>query len=160
MIFATVGTCHLPFDRLIRAIDELARTSYEELIVQIGYSTYRPKHAQCFDFAAREKIIELIRRADIVITHGGFGIISDCLGEKKKIIAVPRKEEFGEAVNPQHELVLYLAQKGLLVAVEDVGDLPSAISRARTLETDFASHSEIPYLVESFIRKEVESKRR
>lgn len=158
MIFTTVGTSHLPFDRLIRAIDELAQTSHETFIVQVGHSTYRPKHTQSFDFADREKIIELIRRADVVITHGGFGIISDSLREKKKVVAVPRKKKYGEAVNPQSELVRYLAQKELLVAVEDVGDLPSAILRARTLEIDFAFHSKIPHLVESFIHKEVASK--
>ena len=48
MIFVTVGTHEQPFNRLIRKIDELKRDGIikEEVIMQIGYSTYEPKYCK------------------------------------------------------------------------------------------------------------------
>jgi len=133
VILATVGTTELPFDRLVRAVDDLASRAKEPVLIQIGHSTYEPRHAQWFRFDTAERMRALITLADVVVTHGGFAIISDCLRANKRIVACPRLGELGEAVNPQRELAAYLAGQGLLVAVDDIVDLPLAIERARSM---------------------------
>ena len=47
MIFVTVGTTD--FSALIRAIDEIAPTLDEEVIMQIGRGKYEPQHCQFSD---------------------------------------------------------------------------------------------------------------
>ena len=45
MIFVTVGTHEQQFDRLVEAVDRLGENGDfdEEIIIQIGYSTYKPR---------------------------------------------------------------------------------------------------------------------
>ena len=46
MIFVTVGTHEQPFDRLVKAVDELKRDGIitEEVIMQTRFSIYEPKY--------------------------------------------------------------------------------------------------------------------
>lgn len=48
MIFVTVGTHEQPFNRLVKAVDELKRDGIitEDVIMQTGFSTYEPKYCQ------------------------------------------------------------------------------------------------------------------
>jgi len=153
VIFATVGTTELPFNRLVKAVDDLAGASAEPFVIQIGHSTYEPRCAQWFRFDTPVRMREWITQADVVITHGGFGIISECVRAKKRIVACPRLAEFGEAVNPQRELVTYLAEKGVLVALEDVSKLASAIEQAKRMPVaSWTFESKIPELVAQYVR--------
>lgn len=84
MIFVTVGTTDLPFNRLVQAADNLARMSEDKFVIQTGHSTYEPLYAKWFCFDDPARILELIGQAEIVVTHGGFAVISDCLRAKKE----------------------------------------------------------------------------
>ena len=48
MIFVTVGTHEQPFNRLIQKVDELKKEGVitENVIIQTGFSTYKPKYCQ------------------------------------------------------------------------------------------------------------------
>ena len=48
MIFVTVGTHEQPFNRLIKAVDELKRDGVitEDVVMQTGFSTYEPKYCK------------------------------------------------------------------------------------------------------------------
>ena len=48
MIFVTVGTHEQPFNRLLQKIDELKKdgTIQDDVIIQTGFSTYRPQYCQ------------------------------------------------------------------------------------------------------------------
>lgn len=48
MIFVTVGTHEQPFNRLIQKVDELKRDGVikDDVIIQTGFSTYKPKYCQ------------------------------------------------------------------------------------------------------------------
>ena len=52
MIFVTVGTHEQPFDRLVKAIDELKRDQLitDDIFIQTGYSTYSPKYCEWSKF--------------------------------------------------------------------------------------------------------------
>ena len=49
MIFVTVGTHEQPFNRLVKAVDDLKKNGViiDEVIMQTGFSTYKPKYCQC-----------------------------------------------------------------------------------------------------------------
>ena len=73
MIFVTVGTHEQPFNRLIEAIDRMKAKDVfsDDVIIQTGYSTYEPKFCEWQKLYPYDKMLELVKQARIVITHGG-----------------------------------------------------------------------------------------
>ena len=73
MIFVTVGTHEQSFNRLVECVDNLKRDGLidEEVIIQIGYCTYEPKYCTWKKLFPYKKMVELVDKARIVITHGG-----------------------------------------------------------------------------------------
>jgi UDP-N-acetylglucosamine transferase subunit ALG13 len=126
MIFITVGTSDLPFDRLLRGIDHFS--GGETVVVQHGPSEVRPAHATCVDFMVFEDLIETIRKARVVITHAGVGSVMATLSAGKRPIVVPRRRCFGEAVDDhQLELGRKLQTSALATLIEDPDDLRRAL---------------------------------
>jgi UDP-N-acetylglucosamine transferase subunit ALG13 len=96
MIFVTVGNHYQGFDRLIKKADEIAsRTSYD-VVVQIGYSPYRPQYAKYFDFVPMNEAIKYIQMSELVISHAGMGTIILCKEYGIPLIIVPRRKIYGE----------------------------------------------------------------
>ncbi|MGE9983724.1 glycosyltransferase [Slackia isoflavoniconvertens] len=146
MVFVTVGTHEQQFDRLVRAADDYAATSGEEVFVQIGYSTYEPSHCEWSRLVPFEEMRERMEQADVVVTHGGPSSFIEAMAAGKVPVVVPRREEFGEHVNDhQADFVRFVAERqGGIVPVYDVDELPAAIERARELSASgagFKSHN-------------------
>lgn len=101
MIFVTVGTHEQPFNRLVEEIDRLKKNNIiqEEVIIQTGYSTYKPKYCKYNDLFTYSEMNECIQQARVVIAHGGPASFIMPLQIGKMPIVVPRKKEFGEHVN-------------------------------------------------------------
>ena len=97
MIFVTVGTHEQPFDRLIRYMDILKENffSKEEIIMQIGFSTYEPRYCTFSRFYTYQEMMEKIKDARIVITHGGPSSFIAVLQTGKIPIVVPRQTPVG-----------------------------------------------------------------
>jgi UDP-N-acetylglucosamine transferase subunit ALG13 len=128
MILVTVGASDYPFDRLLEAFDDLAQD--EEVLVQHGASFRCPRNAKCVDFISFEELIEHIRAARVVVTHGGTGSILVALANGKRPIVVPRRRDFGEAIDDhQIDLARALAPSGLIKLVEDPCELPGVVAR-------------------------------
>lgn len=125
MIFVTLGTQDYPFDRLLRALDEIE----EELVVQGGASTHRPDGAEWLGFVPAPQIVENVRRARVVISHAGVGSVLTVVGEGKRPVVVPRLQRFGEVVD-DHQLPFArrAAEAGLVTLVEDVSRLPGVVA--------------------------------
>lgn len=133
MIFVTVGTHEQQFDRLIKEVDRLRRNEdiAEDVIAQIGFSTYEPESCQWSRFFPYEKMCEYVAEARIVITHGGPSSFLAPLQIGKVPIVVPRQKRFGEHVN-DHQVEFCRAVKermGNIILVEDVRRLPNVIDR-------------------------------
>jgi UDP-N-acetylglucosamine transferase subunit ALG13 len=127
MILVVVGSTSIPFDRLLRGIDELAAD--EPVLVQRGPSSVVPKRCVCVEFMPFEEMVENVRTARVVITHCGVGIILVSLMNGKRPVVVPRLRRFGEAVDDhQLELGQRLAQDGLVTLVDDASLLSEAIA--------------------------------
>lgn len=103
MIFVTVGTHEQPFNRLVEYMDKWAMNHEEEVVIQYGYSTYIPKFAIASKLYSYKEMNGLIKRARIVITHGGPSSFIAVLDKGKNPIVVPRQCKYGEHVN-DHQL--------------------------------------------------------
>jgi UDP-N-acetylglucosamine transferase subunit ALG13 len=127
MIFATVGTHEDPFDRLVEALDRLETD--EEILIQSGYSTYRPHLApRCaaepmMGFAA---IQAAMHRARVIVTHGGPASIMQALTHGKVPIVVPRQSAFREHVD-DHQVRFARRIGARVIVVLDIADLAGAI---------------------------------
>lgn len=131
MIFVTVGTHEQPFDRLVKAVDELKRDGIitEEVIMQTGFSIYEPKYCEWSKLIPYREMIKNVENAHIVITHGGPASFIMPLEMGKTPIVVPRQHQFEEHVNDhQVEFARNVAEKmGTIIPVEDITKLGEII---------------------------------
>lgn len=129
MIFVTVGTHEQPFNRLVEYMDKWAADHDEEVIIQTGFSTYEPKNCEWSKLYPYAKMVELVEKARIVITHGGPSSFIMPLQIGKVPIVVPRKKDFDEHVNDhQVEFSKAVAERqGNIIVIEDVGKLSATI---------------------------------
>jgi UDP-N-acetylglucosamine transferase subunit ALG13 len=125
VIAVVLGTQRYRFDRLLRALDGIE----EELVVQGGSSTFRPRGATWFDFLDYPALVEQMRAARVVVSHAGVGAIVTAVAEGKRPVVVPRLKRYGEAVDDhQVPFARRLAEVGLVTLVEDPAELPAAVA--------------------------------
>lgn len=160
MIFITVGTQRFQFNRLLKVVDKLIEEKRleEEVFAQIGYSTYKPKFYEFKDFINVEEYDEVLRKSEIVITHGGTGTIIKAVKLSKKVIAVPRVKAFSEHVDDhQIQIINEFSEIGFLDKVEDLSNLNEAIINIRKHEfKEYVSNtSNIILQIEKSIEGEV-----
>lgn len=103
MIFVTVGT-DLPFDRMMRVIDDWARESgRSDVFAQIGEGGWEPKHIRFVNFLQPPQFLERFQTASVIISHAGMGTILSALNHGKPILVMPKRASFGEHRN-EHQL--------------------------------------------------------
>ena len=102
MIFVTIGT-QLPFDRLIRIMDELAPQLNEEVVAQVHQCGFTPKNIKAIDFLAPDEYNTPFDKARLIVAHAGMGTILSALQKDKPIIIFPRIAALGEHRN-EHQL--------------------------------------------------------
>lgn len=99
MIFVTVGT-QLPFDRLIRTVDELAPDFPDtEIIAQVYRPGYAAKNIRTLDFISPLQYNDYILSAELVISHAGIGTITTVAELEKPLILFPRMGQLKEHRN-------------------------------------------------------------
>lgn len=131
MIFVTVGTHEQPFNRLLQNIDELKEKGIinEEVIMQTGFSTYEPKYCTWSSLLPYSQMVQNVKEARIVITHGGPASFIMPLQIGKTPIVVPRQKQFDEHVN-NHQVDFSKAvaeRMGTIITVVDINDLENTI---------------------------------
>lgn len=139
MIFVTLGSQKFQFNRLLEALDQLIEDGSlkDEVFAQIGYSEYHPRNYSYEKFMDRDSFSDKMQQADIIITHGGTGAIVGAVKKKKKVIAVPRKSEFGEHVDDhQIQIVDQFASMNYVCPCYDTNCLGAAIESAKSSEYD------------------------
>lgn len=126
MIFVMVGTHNLGFGRLIKKMDKIAEN--EEVVIQTGNTKYSPKNAKYFDFTGLGTIHDYIEKADVVVTHGGIGCVTDSLQYGKPLVIVPRLKRHNEHTNDhQLDLAREIEKEGKAIIVLDIERLEDAI---------------------------------
>ena len=127
-ILCLTGTSPYSFERLVSYIDRVF-ASKNEVIIQLGNTSFNSQISDCFDYCDRKEILKLIEEADIIITQGGYGSMMDALAKNKKTIAVPREVKFKETLHDQKEHVDYLAKKGFLLPCYDIEKLEVLVTQ-------------------------------
>jgi UDP-N-acetylglucosamine transferase subunit ALG13 len=143
VIFATVGV-QLPFDRLIRTLDEWAtRRGGENVIAQVGASRYAPKTIECHAFMTPSVFRSMVERADLVVAHAGMGSIITAFELGKPIIVLPRRAALGEHRN-DHQLATSrrMAAHEMLSVAADEHDLVRRLDEFRAPEVGAAIASQ------------------
>ncbi len=147
MIFVTVGTHEQQFDRLVRYMDEWAGRNDEEVIIQTGYSRYKPVNCEYSSLMPFEKIRELAEKARIVISHGGPSTFIIPLQSGRIPVIVPRRAEFNEHIN-DHQLQFCRELNKRwenVIVVEDIDKLEDVIKSyddiTRDIRSDYKSNN-------------------
>jgi len=75
---------------------------------------------------------KLVKKCDLLITHGGVGSILNGLKNNKKIIAVPRLKKYKEHVNNhQLQIVSNFSDEGYILKVEIINTLYEVIEYSK-----------------------------
>lgn len=139
MIFATCGSSHLPFERMMRALSALPA---DELYVQHGPAD-PPRCATATAYLSFGEMLEQIERADVVVSHAGVGSIMCALRAGHVPVIFPRLKRYSETVDDhQAELARALAERGTAVVAWSTDELAEAVrsvpprAHARTLAAE------------------------
>ena len=129
MIFVTVGT-QLPFDRLVRAMDDWVGGGTAEAFAQIGHGGYRPTHMGWSEFLSAEAFRRKLEAASLVVSHAGMGNLLLALQVRKPIIVMPRRVQLKEGRN-DHQLATakWLRQMSGITVVDDADELIETLRR-------------------------------
>ena len=129
-ILVTVGT-ELPFDRLVRTIDDWAGDTgqTDRIFAQIGHTRYRPSNIAWAEFVAAPTFERLFREADLVVSHAGMGTVLSAMRNHTPLLVMPRQAALGEHRN-DHQLASArrLAELGLVEVAFDDAELVSRLS--------------------------------
>ena len=126
----------------------------DEVVVQAGFTKFDSKDMKIFDFIDKEKLFELIDKADLIITHGGVGSIIASLKKGKKVIVVPRQKKYGEHVNNhQLQIAKKFEQDGYVKYALDLNKLGNIILEMKDFKPKkFENNkSKVVSIVENFI---------
>ena len=128
-IFVTVGNGK--FDPLIKEVDRLKGIGKitGSVVIQLGHGKYKPKYCQWFDFES--PLDRHYEKADLIISHGGPGIVFEIMRRKKKLIATPNRDRTDP--NHQVEYLRAMAQEtSALIYCDQINLLESCLEKAKT----------------------------
>lgn len=131
MIFVTLGTQDKTFERLLIKLDEMIDKGIinDDLIVQAGSTKYNSKNMQILDFIDMNQFNSYIEECDYMVTHAGVGTIINGINHGKKVIAVARREKYGEHENDhQVEITTKFTKMGYIIGCVDVNELEEKYS--------------------------------
>lgn len=134
MIFVTLGTQDKSFKRILELIQtQIDKGNIKEkVVVQAGYTKFISNDMEIFDYVDNQKFNQLIKKCDILITHGGVGNILTGLRAGKKIIAVARLAKYGEHTNDhQIQIVSNFAKKGYIMKLDENEDLDEVLKKCK-----------------------------
>lgn len=131
MILVTLGTQDKKFYRLLDAIqDQIDNGNIKEkVVVQAGCSSdYESKDMEIFDLIPMDEFDDLIKKCDLLITHGGVGSIITGLKNNKKVIAVARLKKYGEHTNDhQLQIIENFSNAGYILKLDDFNNFSKTL---------------------------------
>lgn len=158
MILVTVGM-QLGFDRLIRAIDEIAPELSMPVVAQTGKGTYRAQNIKTLESISPSEFDGMIKQTSLIVAHAGIGTVLTAQRFGKPLVLFPRRASFGEHRN-DHQLATVGqldGRPGIVVAYE-VADLRDAVARGLAMEMGAAAadtaarRAQLTSAVDQFIR--------
>lgn len=135
-ILVTVGT-DLPFDRLIKAIDNWAPGKTDvKVFAQIGNTNFQPRNIEYAAFLEPSEFNRRFTSADYIISHAGMGTILSSLQYQKPLIVIPRIAAKGEHRN-EHQLATakFLSELNRINVAKDENQLIEMLEELNSLAT-------------------------
>ncbi|MCA9302862.1 MAG: hypothetical protein KC996_01935 [Phycisphaerales bacterium] len=127
----------MPFDRLVRAVDEWAGArGRNDIFAQIGETAYRPEHIEFASQIDPDKFRELVANAEAVVAHAGTGTILTALELGTPVLVMPRHGALKETRN-DHQIAtaqrfkslgrveVAMDEKELAEKLDHLADLPA-----------------------------------
>lgn len=137
MILILLGTSIYEFNRLLNEVQRCIDNGVinQEIIVQAGGTKFTSEQMKIFDLIAEDELEELMKKSDVIITHGGVGSIVSAVKLRKKVIAVPRLQKYGEVANDhQIQIINNFAKEGFIIGIQDVSELEEALKQVKEFE--------------------------
>ncbi|MDD3367979.1 MAG: glycosyltransferase [Lachnospiraceae bacterium] len=159
MIFVILGTQKFQLNRLLRLLDACIENKRitQEVVAQIGYSDYLPKHFAYYDFFSKADFDKMITDADIIITHSGVGSIITALGVEKKVIVFPRLSKYKEHVDDhQIEIAKAFSKKKFVMYCGEDDDLVDLIENSEDFPFEkYVSHrKKLVTVIQKYLEKQ------
>ena len=146
MILVTLGTQDKEFTRLLKAIDKAIdeKKIKDKVIVQAGFTKYKSKNMEIFDYISSTELEKLVKECDILITHGGVGSILMGLNNNKKVIAAARLSKYGEHTNDhQIQIIKEFKNRGYIIELDDFNKLSDIIKNIKSFKpTKYKSNND------------------
>jgi len=127
----------MPFDRLVRAVDEWAgERGRDDIFAQIGETAYRPEHIGYAAQVDPAQFRELVANAEAVVAHAGTGTILTALELGTPVLVMPRHGALMETRN-DHQIAtaerframdrveVAMDEAELVVRLDHLADLPA-----------------------------------
>lgn len=131
MILVTVGTQKQGFNRLFEWIESIEIK--DKVVLQLGYTPFKSEKYESYEFP--ENFQEFLCNANVVICHGGVGSIIEAISLGKKVIAIPRQQQFGEHVdNHQMEIVNKMVDQNFIFSANSKNELQEKLKIIETHE--------------------------
>lgn len=135
MILVALGTQDKKFNRLLEMIDtEISNGNIKDsVVVQAGKSVnYKTNNMQLFSIIPIDEFNNLLKKCDLLITHGGVGTIIQGLKYNKRIIAIPRLKKYKEHTNDhQKQIVDKFSKDGYILACNDQESFKTMIKKIK-----------------------------
>ena len=134
MILVTLGTQDKSFVRLLEAIQKEIDNGNikEKVVVQAGHTKFKSKDMEIFDLIPMDEFDNLIKKCDLLITHGGVGSIITGLKNNKKVIAAARLKKHGEHTNDhQLQIIENFSKEGYILELKDFDNLNEVIKKSK-----------------------------
>jgi len=144
-VFLALGTHPQQFNRLLEAVDQLIESGKLKghVFAQTGNSAYIPRHFSWKQFISPHEFEKEMKKADIIVSHGGAGTIISALTQKKPLIIVPRRVAFGEHTdNHQFDLAKAMHKRKKAIAVFELKNLSAALTKAKHFSASNKSEKE------------------
>lgn len=156
MILVTLGTQDKSFERLLKAIDDQIKKGNikEKVIVQAGYTQYSSPRMEIFDLVSPKQLDQLMKKANIIITHGGVGSILGALKYDKPVIAAARLLEYNEHTNNhQLQIIEEFEREHYLLALHDFNQLDQLLIQSRSFKPKkyVSNNQKFVQLIENYI---------
>lgn len=156
MTLVILGTQDKTFERMLEGIEKQIKKGNlkDEVIVQAGSTKFESENMQIFDLIPMNKFNNLIKTADLIITHGGVGSILSGLRNNKKVIAIPRLAEYGEHENNhQLEIIEEFTKMGYILSCKEMKDLGKVLKKVNDFEPKKykSNNNKMIKLIENYI---------
>lgn len=160
MIFVAVGTSANGFDELVIAADRAAAAIGVPGLAQIGDGRFLSQTLRWRRFLPDDEFRRLLAAAEVVVCHGGMGILGEAMRVRRPIVAMPRRgaTRAGNPTNDQRALLRRLAESQPITVCEEPSELEGALRRAvarRGEPVDYRLDTDIPQRLVAFLSSSV-----